>query len=289
MEYIMHIGIIIGIYMILAMSLDIIVGYTGIPSLGHAAFPLIGAYVSSLLTIHLHFNPIIALFCAGLFSALAGLAAAYPSVNLKGDYLALATLGIGIITVSITKNWIGLTRGAMGLPGVPAFALGNFELHYTWQYLILVIFFVAFTYYVLNLLVHRPFGLLLRAIREDEIAAQAVGKPTPFIKLKVFMVGAFFGGISGSLYAHYIGFISPTTFSISESVSILLMVIFGGAGTLKGPLIGATVLISVPELLRLIGVPTLMAAQIRQIFYGLLLVVLMIYKPQGILGKYQWK
>jgi branched-chain amino acid transport system permease protein len=137
--------------------------------------------------------------------------------------------------------------------------------------------------------VNSPFGRILRSIREDEIASQALGKDTVKHKLLVFIIGAFFAGIAGSLYAHYITFIDPSSFTVMESIAILLMVIFGGMGSIQGSIVGAVILVIVPELLRFFGMPSSIAAPMRQMIYGLVLVLLMIKRPQGIMGRYRFK
>jgi len=211
------------------------------------------------------------------------------SLRLKGDYLALATFGAGLIVYSVAKNWVELTRGPMGLPGIPGFSILGFSLDSTWSYLILVIGFSLATVFVLNRLVGGAYGRVLRSIREDEIASETLGKDTAKYKLQVFVVGAFFAGIAGSLYAHYITFIDPSSFTVMESITILLMVIFGGMGSIKGSLAGAVLLVMFPEMLRFLGMPSSIAAPMRQMIYGLLLVVFMIKRPQGLLGKYRFR
>ncbi len=288
MEYILHILVITGIYIILTLSLNLIVGYTGLPALGHAAFSCIGAYTSSLLALHYGVTPWIGLPIGAILSALLGVVIAFPSLRLKGDYLALATFGFGVIVYSISQNWVDLTRGPMGLPGIPGFSIFSYQLSAIWQYLILVGFFVFLTYFFLNRVVNSPFGRILQGIREDEIATLAMGKNINKYKVWVFVIGAFFAGIAGSLYAHYITFIDPSSFTVMESITILLMVVFGGMGSLAGSFIGASVLVILPELLRFLGLPSSIAAPLRQMIYGLLLVILMLKRPQGILGKYKW-
>jgi len=286
MEYLIHILIIAGIYIILTLSLNLIVGYTGLPALGHAAFSCIGAYTSSLLALRFGISPWIGVFAGAVFGALLGIIIGYPSIRLKGDYFALATFGFGIIVYSIAKNWISLTRGPMGLPGIPSFSLFGYEITKTWQYLIIVLVFALITLFILRRIVNSPFGRVLKSIREDEIASETLGKNTTKYKLMVFVIGAFFAGIAGSLYAHYITFIDPSSFTVMESITVLLMVIFGGMGSISGSIVGATVLVILPELLRFLGMPSSIAAEVRQMIYGLLLVVLMIKRPQGLLGKY---
>jgi len=289
MEYLLHILVIAGIYIILTLSLNLIVGFTGLPALGHAAFSCIGAYTSSLLALNMGLSPWIGLLIGAWVAALSGVIIGYPAVRLKGDYLALATFGLGVIIYAIAKNWVSLTRGPMGLPGIPGFSVFGFQLSGIWSYLLLVSVFVAVTVFVINRIVHSPFGRVLRSIREDEIASQALGKDTIKHKFLVFIIGAFFAGIAGSLYAHYITFIDPSSFTVTESITILLMVIFGGMGSISGSIVGAVILVVFPELLRFLGMPSSIAAPMRQMIYGLLLIVLMLKRPQGIMGMYKFK
>ncbi|MBA7647013.1 hypothetical protein ES703_54782 [subsurface metagenome] len=289
MEYLLHVFVICGIYSILTLSLNLVVGYTGLVSLGHAAFFSIGAYISALLALNLGISPWIGLIAGACGAAVFGVVIGMPSLRLKGDYLALATFGAGMIVYSISKNWVSLTRGPMGLPGIPGFSVFGFSLDSTWLYLILVIVFTLVTVFVLQRLVSGAYGRVLRSIREDEIASETLGKYVAKYKLQVFVVGAFFAGIAGSLYAHYITFIDPSSFTVMESITILLMVIFGGMGSIKGSLVGAIMLVMFPEMLRFLGMPSSVAAPMRQMIYGLLLVVFMIKRPQGLLGKYRFR
>jgi branched-chain amino acid transport system permease protein len=289
MEYLLHILLIAGIYVILTLSLNLIVGYTGLPALGHAAFSCIGAYTSSLLALNMGLSPWIGLMTGACIAALSAIIIGYPAVRLKGDYLALATFGLGVIVYSIAKNWVSLTRGPMGLPGIPGFSVFGFQLSEIWSYLLLVLVFVMLTIFVINRIVNSPFGRILRSIREDEIASETLGKDTTRHKLLVFIIGAFFAGIAGSLYAHYITFIDPSSFTVMESITILLMVIFGGMGSISGSVAGAVILVIFPELLRFLGMPSAIAAPMRQMIYGLLLIVLMLKRPQGIMGAYRFK
>jgi branched-chain amino acid transport system permease protein len=289
MEYFLHILIISGIYIILTLSLNLIVGYTGLAALGHIAFACVGAYTSSLLALNYGISPWIGLITGALVASLFGLVIGFPSIRLKGDYLALATFGFGVIVYSVSKNWIDLTRGPMGLPGIPKFSIFGFELQPVWAYLILVTVFVIFTGFTINRIAHSPFGRILRSIRDDEIASLSIGTNINKYKLSVFVIGAFFAGIAGSLYAHYITFIDPSSFTVMESIVVLLMVVFGGMGSITGSFIGALVLVIFPEMLRFLGMPSSVAAPIRQMLYGLLLIVLMLRRPQGIIGEYRFK
>jgi len=289
MEYILHILVITGIYVILTLSLNLVVGYTGLAALGHAAFSCVGAYASSLLALNYGLSPWIGLVVGACAAAILGALVGIPSLRLRGDYLALATFGLGVIVYSIAKNWVSVTRGPMGLPGIPGFSVFGLQVSEVWAYLILVAVFVLLTYFVIRRVVKSPFGRILMGIREDETAALAMGKDVNKHKIMVFVIGAFFAGIAGSLYAHYITFIDPSSFTIMESITILLMVVFGGMGSLPGSFVGAAILVIFPELLRFLGMPSSVAAPLRQMIYGLLLIVLMLKRPQGVLGKYRWK
>ncbi len=176
----------------------------------------------------------------------------------------------------------------MGLPGIPKFAVFGFELQPVWTYLFLTTAFVLFTAFTINRIVDSPFGRALKSIREDEVASLSIGKDVNRYKLMVFMVGAFFAGIAGSLYAHYITFIDPSSFTMMESIAVLLMVVFGGMGSIRGSFIGALILVIFPEMLRFLGMPSSVAAPLRQMIYGLLLIILMLKRPQGIVGKYRF-
>jgi branched-chain amino acid transport system permease protein len=265
------------------------VGYTGLAALGHAAFSCVGAYTSSLLALNLGLSPWLGLLIGACVAALSGVVIGFPSVRLKGDYLALATFGLGVIVYSIAENWVSVTRRPMGLPGIPGFSIFGFQLSEIWSYLILVTLFVFVTYFTIRRIVNSPFGRILRGIRGDEIATIAIGKDVDRHKILVFVIGAFFAGIAGSLYAHYITFIDPSSFTVMESITILLMVVFGGMGSLSGSFIGASILVIFPELLRFLGMPSSVAAPLRQMIYGLLLIVLMLKRPQGILGRYRFR
>ncbi len=288
MEYILHILIMCGIYAILSISLNLLVGYTGLPALGHAAFSCVGAYTSSLLALDYGLSPWLGLILGSIVAAAIGAVVAVPTLRIRGDYLALTTFGFAMIVYGIAKNWMSLTRGPLGLPGIPAFNVFGWQLTSTWSYFLLVSGFVLLTAWVIGRIVNSPFGRVLKGIREDEIAASVMGKNVDRFKLTVFVTGAFFAGLAGSLYAHYITFIDPSSFTLMESILILLMVVFGGLGSISGSLVGAIILVIVPEVLRFVGFPSSVEAPLRQIIYGLLLVILMIWRPQGILGKYRF-
>lgn len=260
-------------------------GYTGLFNVGHIAFFGLGAYASALLSLKLGLPFGLAIIAAGLVAALGGWLISFPALKLKGDYLAIGTLGIAIIIESAERNWTALTRGPLGLPGIPRPALVNS----LFGYLILAVIIAVLTYIIIRQITAAPFGRVLKAIREDEIAAQAMGKNTIKYKTIVLTVSAFFAGLAGSLYAHYITYIDPSAFSLMEAILVFSMVIIGGIASCKGAVIGAAILILLPEPLRFIGFPSSMLGPLRQMIYSAILVLLILKRPQGICGEYGLK
>jgi len=288
MEYLLHILILIGIYVILSVSLNLLAGYTGLLSIAHAAFYGVGAYVAALLALRLHSPFLINIFCAVILSGLLGLLVGLPSLRIRDDYFVIATFAFQVITFSVLNNWVSFTGGPMGLPGIPPVSFGGLVLSPKWVFFLLVLLFAVLVLLISWRLVASPFGRVLKAIREDEVFAASLGKDVSYYKVLVFVVGAGIAGIAGVLYAHYISFIDPTSFTVMESIFIISIVIIGGAGNLWGSVIGAVVMVALPELLRFVGLPNVVAANLRQILYGALLVAFMMARPQGLLGEYSF-
>ncbi|MBN2561525.1 MAG: branched-chain amino acid ABC transporter permease [Phycisphaerae bacterium] len=286
MEYVLHIMVFAGIYIILAASLDLLAGHTGLLSIAHAAFYGLGAYTSALLTVKAG-APFLLGVLGGMFvAALLSLLVSLPSLRLLDDYFVIATFAFQVILFSIFNNWNELTGGPTGIPGIPQPAIFGLAITSHGGFLAAVGLCAAVAYGVVWQLSSGPFGRVLHAIREDEVFAKSLGKNTVLVKIVAFAVSSALAALAGSLYAHYISYIDPTSFTVMESILIISMVIIGGAGSLWGPLIGALVLVSLPELLRFVGLPNSVAANLRQIIYGGLLVVMMMIRPQGLAGKY---
>lgn len=289
MAYLLHILILINIYIIIAISLNLIAGYTGILSIAHAAFYGVGAYVAALLAVNYGtpflLNLIVAMVMAGAVAAVV----AFPSLRIHDDYLVIATFGFQMILFSIFNNWGGLTRGPLGIPGIPQPNIFGFAITSHVEYLALSGVCALAVYFFAKRVIESPFGRVLKAIREDEIFTQALGKNVTRYKILVFVMGGALVAIAGALYAHYVTFIDPTSFTILESIFMISIVIVGGAGSLKGSVVGAAVLIVLPEMLRFLGMPNAIAANMRQIIYGALLVVMMIFRPKGLVGEYELK
>jgi branched-chain amino acid transport system permease protein len=282
--YFIHLAILIGIYLILALSLQLALGYTGLTNLGHIAFFAIGAYVSALLT--LNGTPfVIAIFLAGIISALFGFLLSIPTNKLKGDCLALATLAFTFVVYAVTLNWTSLTRGPLGLPGIPKPSIFGLNFSSNLSFLILTIIIVLVVYFIIKRLVDSPFGKVLEATRDNELATRVLGKNTFKIKSIALATSAFFAGIAGSLYAHYITYIDPASFTIMQLIPILCIVIIGGLASLRGTIIATIILILLPEPLRFIGFPSSIVGPMRQIIYALILLLILVYKPKGFFGK----
>lgn len=288
MEYFLHILIFIGIYIILSLSLNLLIGYTGLLSIAHAAFYGVGAYIAALLALKVHSPFLLNLGLAVIGAAIIGILMGYPSLRIKEDYFAIATFAFQVIIFSVLNNWVSFTGGPMGLPGIPQPDIFGYIVSSHLEYLVLVGILCALTIWVCRRIVTSPFGRVLNAIREDEIFTQASGKNIAAFKLKVFMISSGLAAVAGVLYATYISYIDPPSFTIMESIFIISIVIIGGAGSVWGPVIGSVVLVSLPEILRFVGLPTAVAANLRQIMYGALLVICMLWRPQGLMGKYSF-
>ena len=286
MEYVLHILIVACCYIVLALSLDLIAGHTGLLALAQAGFFGIGAYTSALLAICCGVPLWLSVPVGAGVAAIVSLVVSLPSMRLHGDYFAIATFGFQLILSSIFNNWTRVTGGAIGVAGIPQATLFGWAVRSRVEYLILAIGFAAFAYIIVRRLVTSPFGRVLRAIREDEPFATSLGKNTLRFKVTAFGVSAALAGSAGGLYAHYTSYIDPSSFSVTESMLVVSMVIVGGAGSLWGPVVGALVLVLLPEALRFVGLPVSIAANIRQILYGSLLVIMMMFRPQGLIGRY---
>jgi branched-chain amino acid transport system permease protein len=288
MEYLTHIMILAMIYAILAISLDLLVGRTGFLSIAHAAFYGLGAYTSALLAVKCGAGFLVGVLAGMGFACVVSFVVSLPSLRLHDDYFVIATFGFQMILFSIFNNWMNLTRGPLGIPGIPHPAIFGWQVNSHWDFLLLAGIFAAFAYFVVHRISSSPFGRVLHAIREDEVFAKALGKNTLRFKVTAFAVSAALAATAGSLYAHYISYIDPTSFTVMESILVISMVIIGGADSAWGPLIGAVVLVALPEALRLVGMPSSVAANLRQIFYGALLVVMMMFRSRGLVGRYSF-
>lgn len=281
-EYVQLILIYCCINMILAAGLNLVNGFTGQFSLGHAGFMAIGAYMSAWLSTKfvpmtgaiefLNF-PIYAL-AGGALAALAGWFVGLPSLRLRGDYLAIVTLGFGEIIRVILLNMdsVGGARGFYGIPGIHSFFI-SFSMALIWT---------ALTVVILARLVRSTHGRGFLSVREDEIAAEAMGINTTQMKVRAFVISSFFAGIAGSIFAHFANYLNPSSFQFLKSVDVVIMVVLGGMGSLTGSLVAAVIVTVLPELLR--PLQEITGYDLRMVIYSLALILLMILRPQGLFG-----
>ncbi|MGB9640844.1 MAG: branched-chain amino acid ABC transporter permease [Anaerolineales bacterium] len=270
----------IAIYISLALSLNILTGYAGQVSLGHAAFLGIGAYTSAIMAIRYKYPFGIDFLSAIVITGIVGIFLGLPSLRVRHDFLVLATMGINFVVISVFK-YIDFFGGAMGLVNIPAPTLFGFSFRGGLPYFILASLYALMTLAICWYISKTWSGLAFQTIRNDEDAAASVGVSSARYKIYAFGISAAIAGGAGSLYAHFLGSVFPDTFAFVESIAILSMVIFGGVGTLRGPIIGAIVLRLAPELLRFIQ-------DYRFTLYGGLLVLMMLFQPMGLLGNDSW-
>jgi branched-chain amino acid transport system permease protein len=283
--YHLHVLIMAGIFAILALSLNLLLGYTGQLSLGHAAFFGIGAYTSALLALKLDWSFWLALPSAAAAAGLAGWAIGRLALKLRGAYFVLVTISFAGVISLVSVNWMELTNGPLGLPGVPAPELGPWSLRSKTAYYYLVLAAAALAYLVCHRLVHSRIGRAFVALRENEPLAESVGIDGTRYLVLAAVVSATLAGVGGSLYAHYTRFVSPEVFLFTYTVTMVIMVVAGGQGTLIGPVIGALVFTALPEALR-----EAVAWQWQMLAYGVVLIALVFFLPRGIVPTFErWR
>lgn len=283
-SYFQQILFYIAINVILATSLNLVNGFCGQFSLGHAGFMAVGAYVSALISMSwqpfpeaigfLNF-PFYAI-CGGSLAAVAGFLVGMPSLRLRGDYLAIVTLGFGEIIRVILLN-LEVAGGARGLYGIP----GTMDFSATFH----IVFWAAATVLLLWRLVHSSHGRAFLSVREDQIAAECMGIHSTRVKVSAFIISSFFAGVAGSLFAHTTNSLNPASFQFLKSVDVVIMVVLGGMGSLSGSVIGAILVTILPEALR--PIQSLTGLDLRMVIYSLTLILLMILRPQGLFGGHE--
>ena len=289
MDYLLHILVLFSIYSVLAISLDLVAGHARLLSLSHAAFYGLGAYSSAMLVTYSGSSFLLGLLAGMVVAGAVSFLVSLPSLRMHDDYFVIATFAFQMIVFSIFNNWTSVTHGPMGIPGIPRPLILGWRVDSTFEFVVLGALLAALAWFVVRQITTSPMGRVLHAIREDEVLTASLGKPTLRFKLTTFGFSAAIAALAGSFFAHYITYVDPTSFTIIESILVLSMVIIGGAGSLYGPLIGAAVLVALPEGLRFAGLPSATAANLRQIFYGLLLILFMVFRPQGLIGEFGFR
>lgn len=280
-DYLLRILTTAVLYMILALGLNIVPGFTGLLDLGYVGFYGIGAYTSGLLAIHYDLSIWVILPLAAANGALWGILLGAPTLRLTGDYFAIVTFGFSELVVLVIRNELWLTRGPMGLPGIPPPALFGYPLTRGWQFYYLAIFLMLVVLVVVVRLENSRLGRAWFAIREDEIAAQCCGINLIRYKVTAFAASAAIGAMGGAFYAKWFRFIHPDMFKFWESILILCLIVFGGMGSIGGTMLGALILIPLTEILRSALPQSMFNA--RYLIYGLLLVIMMRLRPAGLI------
>ncbi|MFW6250095.1 MAG: branched-chain amino acid ABC transporter permease [Alkalispirochaetaceae bacterium] len=272
--YHLRVMTLVGIYVLLVSGLNVIIGFTGMFSLGHAAFYGIGAYTSAMLTVMAGWPFWLALPIAGIVAGAFGTIIGLATLRLRRVFLAFTTLGFGEITRIVILNWRSFTRGPMGISGIPVPTL--FEWSFTARgYYYLILLLAAVTVATMYRMYYSRVGRALIAIREDETAASSMGINVFGYKVLAFTVGCFFAGIAGSFFAHFQRYVSADSFANLESFSIITMLALGGTGSIIGPILGSTILVVLPEVFRVL-------MRFRGVIYGLTLIIVIVYRPGGL-------
>lgn len=267
----------VGLYALLALSLNLILGDAGLFNMGHAAFYAVGAYTAAIINTKYQVPILWALPASGLAAALFGGVVARPVIHLRGDYLLIVTIGMGeIVRIALVNDVFGLTGGANGIFGISRPVVFGHKIHRPQDFFYLIWGFVALTVFLFHRLGQSRFGRALNYLREDEVAAEGSGVNTARYKLMAFVLGAAWAGMAGSIYAAKMTIISPESFSFWESVVLFMIVILGGSGSIPGVLLGAFLVVGLPEIFR--GFATA-----RMLIFGLVMMVMMVFRTQGIL------
>ena len=270
------------LYSILCMGLNLILGYAGLLSLGHAAFYGLGGYATAILITRYGFSFLPAMIISGIIALLFGMLLGLPTRKVRGDYFCLLTIAFGEIFRLVAQAWIGFTNGAMGIVGIPIPNILGWSIRTEVDFYYLGLMLLAFTYFTLSLLVNSRFGRAFIAIREDELAASVMGINTAVYKIIVFGIGCFYAGLAGSYLAVYQTTITPSNFTLEESCLMIIMVIVGGMGSLLAPIAGVLVMTLATEYFR--GI-----AEYRMLIIGVIMVVVLLFRPQGIFGTSAFK
>ncbi|HPU01273.1 MAG: branched-chain amino acid ABC transporter permease [Firmicutes bacterium] len=281
-SYLVHVANLALYYSIVAVSLDIVAGFLGEISFGHAGFIAVGAYTTTILNMRVlpdsWISFWIALLAGGLLAALAGVVVGIPAMRISGQYFFVVTMGFGEIIRFILLNWQSVTNGAFGITSIPSPSIGNFvfteRFHYYYLFLVILLLMII----TISFLRYSYIGRAWIAIREDELAAEAMGIRLTYYKVLAFSISSFFAGIGGGLLGSYLNFLAPSNFLALESIMILVMVLLGGSGLIYGALFGAFLMTGFNEVLRPFE-------QYRMLIIGVLMMVLMFLKPRGLLGR----
>lgn len=297
MNYLLHLLVYFDIYLIVALSLNLVVGYCGLLTLAHAGFYAVGGYAYALLSIKLGWGFMPAALCGAVVVAVLSLAVSLPAWRLRGDFFVLASLAVQALVFSLLYNWSkadaplgswqNLTNGPFGITGIPRPSIFGWQITTPAGFALFATLVATVCAAILCRLQGSPWGRLLQAMRDDDLATRGLGKNTRIAKVQALAFSGAMAAVAGALYAAHVRYLDPSSASLDESILMLSMVIVGGLGNFRGPMVGAAALIILPEILRFFALPDAQAANLRMLIYGLLLVLLMHFRPQGLAGSYR--
>ncbi len=276
--YFFRLAIVTLIFSILALSMQLITGVAGLLSLGHAAIYGVGAYTAAILSTRLGLGPLLTIPLSGLVSGLLGIALALPTMRLVSIYFAVATLGLGEMIYVTLLNWVSFTEGPLGIGNIPPLRPLGIDLSGPLATYLFVAVITAIAAVIVHRCTHSYYGNALRAVREDDQCADAMGLNVVRLKIEVFAIACFLAGIAGALWAHTTGYVNPGDFRFAESILILAMVVVGGLGSVPGAIIGAALLLLLPEALRAVG-------EVRILMVGVVMFLCILFLPRGLFGE----
>ena len=284
MDYLFHLIVIISLYVALTATLDLLIGHTGILSFAHAALYGVGAYTTAILTVYANWHWLPALAVAFLIGTAVAALVGIPTLRLGGDYFILALFGFQLIVNTVILNWEDLTNGPFGIRGIPRPSFGTGPISSGWPIASFTLAAVAIIVFLVWRLVSAPLKLVLHAIRDDETVAQALGIDVVRTRIVIFALAGGLAAVVGSLLAFYARFIDVSSFSIETMILLWAMAYVGGVRTIAGAIVGPAILVLFPEIFRFIDFIGVDRSQLQEALYGLLMVLLMLYRPQGVMG-----
>ena len=297
MSYGLHLVIYLCIYGVVAISLNIVSGYCGLLTMAHASYFAIGCYAYALAVTKLGLDFPSAALLAMCVGAIMSLAISLPAWRFKGDSFILISLAVQQMLFSLLQNWTSpgaevgtwanLTNGTFGIANIPKPSVFGVQLTDISSTALLAVTMLVTCITLSKVLLHSPWARLLQSMRDDELAARGLGKNVRLAKVQAIAVSCGMAAFGGALYASYVNYVDPALASLDESMLVLCMVLVGGIGNFRGPLVGAVVLIAIPEILRFMAIPDVVAANLRLLIYGLVLVLMMHFRPQGLAGTYR--
>ncbi|WP_028603512.1 branched-chain amino acid ABC transporter permease [Ottowia thiooxydans] len=279
MEYFVSLLVLIGLYIILSSSFNLIIGFGGLVSIAHPIFFALGAYTVGVLSVKFGLHPILSIAAGGLVALLASFTLSLPSLRISGDYLLITSIGFQLGLIEIIKN-LDFLGGASGLSGIPNIV----ENYRSPVFAAVALSLAVVTVLLIRALVRGPYGRAITAMRDDELAFSALGRNAMNIKMTIFALGSGMAGVAGGIYAYYYQYITPDQFQILQSAMILTMVVVGGMGSVWGPVVGAVLLITLPEAITFLNLPSEIMGPLQGVIFTLLVIVFLFARPQGLVA-----